>query len=354
MLFCNYLATRVFFLFRNDRKRNFGQFQNDSGGNRRFNNNDGPPTKKWNSDGKSVFSRLSDPPNRNRYNNEDEDEVKPRVSSRVIKEQPTREDIVAAQGGDEQTKARHRRIFGSLLGTLQKFCQEESRLKGKEEKKAQIEKKLEEQQKKEREVLRKEKQNLFSDRKRQQLEIRAMEIKMLKIKDLAAWEATKKPLGNFIRTKAKQHLYYLPKVLDKKSQERLKRSKEDIDRMIEKKRKQVEEEIAAIEQRFSADIKVLEKNGETVMSGTDKGDANENEDHDYDEYETEVSFVDHNNSSVAFEVDYDGEEQERVHTNNASNVKQESDENDQHGTHLAAIVIKKERTDDHEHPHHDD
>lgn len=337
----------------NDRKRAFGQFTNESGGNRRFNNSDGPPAKKWNSDGKSVFSRLSDPPNRNRYNNDDEDEVKPRVSSRVIKEQPTREDIVAAQGGDEQTKARHRRIFGSLLGTLQKFCQEESRLKGKEEKKAQIEKKLEEQQKKEREVLRKEKQSLFSDRKRQQLEIRAMEIKMLKMKDLAAWEATKKPLANFIRTKAKQHLYYLPKVLDKKSHERLKRSKEDIDRMIEKKRKQVEEEIAAIEHRFAADIKVLEKNGDAMLSAGDKGDHNENDEHDYDEYETEVSFVDHNNSSVAFEVEYDGEEPERAHADTSSNVKQESHENEHQNSHLAAIVIKKERTDDHEHSHHD-
>lgn len=281
-----------------------------------------------------MFSRLSDPPKRsnNRYN-DGEDEIKPRVSSRVIKEQPTRDDIVAAQGGDEQTKARHRRIFGSLLGTLQKFCQEESRLKGKEEKKAQIEKKLEEQQKKEREVLRKEKQNLFSDRKRQQLEIRSMEIKMLKMKDLAAWEATKRPLANFIKTKAKQHLYYLPKVLDKKSQERLKRSKEDVDRMIEKKRKQVEEEIAAIEQRFSADIKVLEKNGDA--GAAEKDGNNENDDHEYDEYETEVSFVDHNNSSVAFEVDYDGEEQEK-------SAKPPSTEE------ISTIVIKKERTDEHD------
>ncbi|XP_063700631.1 pinin [Culicoides brevitarsis] len=310
---------------RNDRRRAFGQF-NEAGGRRFADAASGGPQQNK----KSAFSRLSDPPaaKRSRYN-DDEDEIKPRVSSRVIKEQPTRDDIVAAQGGDEQTKARHRRIFGSLLGTLQKFCQEESRLKGKEEKKAQIEKKLEEQQKKEREVLRKEKQSLFSDRKRKQLEIRAMEIKMLKMKDLAAWEATKRPLGNFIRTKAKQHLYYLPKVLDKKSQERLKRSKEDIDRMIEKKRKQVEEEIAAIEQRFAADIKVLEKNG----NDGDKDHA-ENDDHEFDEYETEVSFVDHNNSSVAFEVDYDGEEPQQQ-DNPAPKEQQEQ------------IVIKKERTDEH-------
>uniref|UniRef100_A0A336ML47 CSON003372 protein n=1 Tax=Culicoides sonorensis TaxID=179676 RepID=A0A336ML47_CULSO len=329
---------------RNDRKRSFNQFNNDSS-NRRFGNQDGPPMKKWNQEGKSVFSRLSDPPNRHR-SNYDEDEVKPRVSSRVIKEQPTREDIVAAQGGDEQTKARHRRIFGSLLGTLQKFCQEESRLKSKEEKKAQIEKKLEEQQKKEREVLRKEKQNLFSDRKKQQLEIRTMEIKMLKMKDLAAWEASKKPLGNFIKTRAKPHLYYIPKVLDKKSQERLKRSKDDVDRMIEKKRKQVEEEIVALENRFAADIKVLEKNGDAIL---DK--SNRNDDNDFDEYETEVSFVDHNNSNVAFEVDYDGDEQENEEKNHTVPIKQDTEIDDP--SHLGTIVIKKERPDDQDDNAHD-
>lgn len=289
-----------------------------------------------------MFSRLSDPPTRNRYVNEEE-EVKPRISSRVIREQPSREDIVAAQGGDEQTKARHRRIFGSLLGTLQKFCQEESRLKSKEEKKAQIEKKLEEQQKKEREVMRKEKQNLFSDRKKQQLVIRAMEIKVLKMKDLAAWEATKKPLANFIRTKAKQHLYYLPKILDKKSQERLKRSKEDVDRMIQKKRKQVEEEIAAMEQRFDAEIRLLEKNGDAVMLG----EKDENHENDYDEYETEVSFVDHNNSSVAFEVDYDEAEATDTVTN-TNNENEEDKDKESHQMTPSSIVIKTERDDDHD------
>ena len=86
---------------------------------------------------KSVFSRLSGPPNR------DVEYEKPRLFSRVIKEQPSKEDIVAAQGSDERSRARNRRIFGSLLGTLQKFSQEESKLKSKEEKKAMIEKKLE-------------------------------------------------------------------------------------------------------------------------------------------------------------------------------------------------------------------
>lgn len=202
---------------------------------------------------KSVFSRLSGPPNR------ELEYEKPRIHSRVIKEQPTRQEIVAAQTGDEQSRARNRRIFGSLLGTLQKFSQEESKLKSKEEKKAQIEKKLEEQQKVERENLRKEKQCLYTDRKRQQLEIRALETKMNKMKDLEAWEDTKKPLANYIKTKTKPHIYYLPKKMDSKMEKKLKESQEEHAKMMEQKRQEVMDSIATVEARLKTDLKNLEE-----------------------------------------------------------------------------------------------
>lgn len=202
----------------------------------------------------SVFSRLSGPPSR------DAEYEKPRIHSRVIKEQPTRQEIVAAQGGDEKSRARNRRIFGSLLGTLQKFTQEESKLKSKEEKKAQIEKKLEEQQKVERENMRKEKQCLFTDRKRQQLEIRAIETKMTKMKDLEVWEDTKKPLANFIKTKTSPSIYFLPKKMDSKMEKKLKESQEEHKKMMEAKRQEVLDSIATVEARFKADIRSLEEN----------------------------------------------------------------------------------------------
>lgn len=48
-----------------------------------------------------------------------------RMPSAVSRELPTRAAVLRAQGGDEQARTRNRRIFGSLLGTLQKFKQEE-------------------------------------------------------------------------------------------------------------------------------------------------------------------------------------------------------------------------------------
>ncbi|XP_058838236.1 pinin isoform X2 [Topomyia yanbarensis] len=213
---------------------------------------------------KSVFSRLSGPPNR------DIEYEKPRIHSRVIKEQPTRQEIVAAQGSDEQSKARNRRIFGSLLGTLQKFSQEESKLKSKEEKKAQIEKKLEQQQKTERENVRKQKQSLFTGRKRQQLEIRALETKMIKMRDFESWEDSKKPLAKYIKTQTKPQIFYLPKKLDAKMEMKLKDSQEEYRKAVEKKRQEVLDSIANVEVRFQADIKRLEENANRGNS-----DANE-------------------------------------------------------------------------------
>lgn len=234
---------------------------------------------------KSVFSRLSGPPNR--------DTEKPRIQSRVIRELPSRQEIVAAQGGDAESRARNRRMFGSLLGTLQKFCQEESRLKPKEEKKAQIEKKLEEQEIQERENLKKEKQNLYSNRKRQQLEIKILEYKMTRMAELEDWEKSMKPLENYIRTKSKPFIYYRPKNIDKKTQQKIDDNKTAMTKIIEKKRLDVAEELKKMEKRFR------NSDNENFDGETDDDKAYASMDDDYQQnFEQETNLVDNEKRSV--------------------------------------------------------
>lgn len=186
--------------------------------------------------------------------------VKPRIQSRVIRELPTRQEVVAAQGDDEQSRARNRRMFGSLMETLQKFTQEEAKLKSKVDKKAQIEKKLEEQEKKERINMKKERETLFINRKKQQLEIKKLELKMELMKEFEVWEHSKKDLKHFIKTKSRPHIFYQPKTANEKLEKQLAKSKAAIEEEIEKRRKKLNDEIQQIENNFKQKEDDLLKN----------------------------------------------------------------------------------------------
>ncbi|GLH13127.1 Pinin [Gryllus bimaculatus] len=214
-----------------------------------------PAAKKRPGDTRTVFSRLSGPPVPKRGGDSDvEDELpnKPAVSSRVIatpKEPPSRQEAMAAQSSDQRSYERNRRMFGALLGTLQKFRQEETRMREKEEKRAKVERKLEENAKREKEELKRERQELFLERKRKQAEIRKIELKMLRIKEQDEWEAKHRHLLNFIQTRTKPHIFYLPKTHNVKTEERLVASQKVVAKMIEKKRAEVRQELEAIERR---------------------------------------------------------------------------------------------------------
>lgn len=176
----------------------------------------------------SVFKRLSERP----VSHDDDLLPQKQMISKVIvtpKEVPSRQEALAAQTSDEKSRARNRRMFGALLGTLQKFQQEEIKLKQKEEKRAQLERKIEEHEIKEKAEIKKERQELFLNRKKKQAEIKMIELKMLRMKEYAAWEEQVKPTMNFIRTKAKPHIFYLPRKINDASKELLASCKADVE-----------------------------------------------------------------------------------------------------------------------------
>lgn len=186
-----------------------------------------PPAKRRNG---SVFKRLSERPVH--YEEEIVQQPQRQLISKVIvtpKEVPSRQEALAAQNSDEKAKARNRRMFGALLGTLQKFQQEETKLKQKEEMRAQLEKKIEEHEIKEKAEIKKERQELFLNRKKKQAEIKMIELKMMRMKEYAAWEERQKPRMNFIQTKTKPQICYLPRRLNDATKVLLEECKKDVE-----------------------------------------------------------------------------------------------------------------------------
>ncbi|CAH0774226.1 unnamed protein product [Bemisia tabaci] len=199
------------------------------------------PAKRRLGDAKTVFSRLSGPPKKMEDSDEEGPPSKrPSISSRVVASVvPSRKEVLEVQRKDINSKDRNRRMFGALLGTLEKFKQEETKLKAKEDKKAQVERKLEEAAIKEQESVKRQREELFQSKKERKAEIRNLEIKLSVIKEFEEWEKSQKPLANFIQTKTSPHIFYSPKIFNNQTHALLDRSRRATLKRIEKRKSEL-------------------------------------------------------------------------------------------------------------------
>ncbi|KAI0211742.1 hypothetical protein LSAT2_003418 [Lamellibrachia satsuma] len=159
------------------------------------------------------------------------------------KETRTRTDTLAAQNEDASGKARNRRMFGLLLGTLQRFRDDEKLKVEKEEKRKAVELKVEERAKQDKEDLRRERQSLFNKRRAEQAHMRAIQHKMELAEIHEEWEMQTKQLMKFIRTKTTPHIYYLPKISSTATDNKLTETHDTLQDIISERRRQLEEEI---------------------------------------------------------------------------------------------------------------
>ncbi|XP_012217379.1 pinin [Linepithema humile] len=201
---------------------------------------------------KTVFSRLSArvPSNADDSADEDDSTIKPAVSSRVIatpREIPSRQEVIRRERTDERSRQRNKRMFGALLGTLQKFRQEETKLKAKEDKKAEVEARVEEARRREKEELRRERQQLFLSRKKQLAVVRALEVKLARSRQFQNWRSAQLPLASFIKTRAQPSIYYAPKRKHPQTDMLLAQSAKELYEEIEKREKALDEELNLIE-----------------------------------------------------------------------------------------------------------
>ncbi|XP_025408146.1 pinin [Sipha flava] len=199
------------------------------------------------------------------------------LSSKIMK---SRTEVLAAQSGDQVTKERNRRMFGSLLGTLQKFKKEETQLKDKEEKKAKIERRLEEEALKEKESLVLKKRELFMQRKQQQRDIKNIEIKMGLVRNFEVFERQINCTMNFIKTEYDPSVFYLPKIHNEKTEKKLEKTRTYLSNILGKKRNMVESQIDKLLQPDNDQMEYEDRVEEGEVRAAD-----EEEDADVDVYE---------------------------------------------------------------------
>lgn len=237
--------------------------------------NDEPPTKRRIPG--SVFRRLSD------KLVVDDLEPEPMVNTRQMiskvivtpREVPSRQQALAAQSNDEKFKARNRRMFGALLGTLQKFQQEETKLKPKEDKRAQLEKKIEDNEIQEKAEIKKERQELFLNRKKKQAEIKMIELKMTRMREYNIWEEQQKPRMHFIQTKAKPHINYMPKRMNDVNKIALVESRNEVEKQIDTRRQEVFDELKYIEERMKRNFEPRNKWKSNAKKDKEEGEITE-------------------------------------------------------------------------------
>ena len=157
--------------------------------------------------------------------------------------------------GDTKSAARNKRMFGNLLGTLQKFTKDEVKQKEVVEKQKVALLKVEEKNEREKEEMRNRKRELFDEQRKKKKDIQILQIQLKRTEEFEAWEASKKSEVNFIRTKGEQNpIYWLPKNHSEKTEGLLSETKTAVEKELEEKREAFEQELVGIEKRMMADL----------------------------------------------------------------------------------------------------
>ncbi|XP_074647693.1 pinin-like [Tubulanus polymorphus] len=296
----------------------------------------GPPAKRRNIG--TAFGRMGSHSEgrgrRHQVDSGDEDiQKKHAIQSSVVaplSSLRSRKDIMDEQTSDTKGKARNRRMFGLLLGTLQKFKNESQATEDKEKQRKDIEEKLDQRAVQEKEDMKREREELFTERRQKQAELRQLEIKMGYVEAHKTWESQYKNLRHFIRTKAKPHIFYLPKEMIPATIRKQQDTSKLIDEMIEERKKKLEKDLEAVSQRDHREhMKVDDHEDEDEDMGDKAGDwdegGGENKVDNEENNEVEVDEEDEGGKDTEAMKDNDDKENRLSELNEDEKIAQEDD-----------------------------
>eukprot|EP00112_Aurelia_sp_Birch-Aquarium-sp1_P010308 Seg2207.2 transcript_id=Seg2207.2/GoldUCD/mRNA.D3Y31 product=Pinin protein_id=Seg2207.2/GoldUCD/D3Y31 len=166
-------------------------------------------TRRW---GRTVQIGSWAPSDGNRLDSSDDedDSSKPAIQSVVAAEIKPARLQPKEKVEDTKTASRNRRMFGFLIGTLQKFKEDTRQKTMGERKREEIEKKLEQKAEVEKQELSTQRRELFQTRKQKQIELKNLERKMENAVLKEEIRSHNVNLEHFILLKATPPLFYLP------------------------------------------------------------------------------------------------------------------------------------------------
>lgn len=186
---------------------------------------------------------------------------KPALMSTIVTKAPAVKPIKCVtenQERDCQGLARNKRMFGMILGTLQKFQTEESRRSSATQRREEIEKKLEQEAEQEKANVKKERTELFRELRDKQATERKLQQKIERVESHEQWEKSQAPLSAFIQTKAKPCIFYLPRKMTPESEKRLKDTKDKYRMIVAEKRAKVQKDLNDIEELYQEEVHTID------------------------------------------------------------------------------------------------
>jgi pinin len=205
----------------------------------------------------TAFSKVNRVHSSHEYEEESPITRKPTIASSVvanIRPQKPRTQALEEQKSDSKGMARNRRMFGMILGTLQRFQSDEGKRKETTQRRQQIEKKVDKVAEDEKSAVVKERKELFKNRRNKQAELRKVQFKMERVEVHQDWERSHQHLGSFIRTRTKPYIFYMPKKLTSETEKRLTETKETYRLIVAEKRAKVQKELADIDECYRKEV----------------------------------------------------------------------------------------------------